>query len=57
MSRERFFCCNLIGSISNNDCDMIAPSPVPTNKGKGMWGGMWGGALRDEKKITVFTVH
>ena len=31
------FCCNLIGSILNNDCDMIGQSSVPTNKGKGMW--------------------
>jgi len=27
----------LIGSIANNHCDMIGQSPVPTNKGKGMW--------------------
>ena len=26
------FCCNLIGSISNNDCDMIGQSPVPTKQ-------------------------
>ena len=35
-SRESL-CCNFINSISNNDCDMIGQSPVPTNKGKGMW--------------------
>ena len=33
---------------------MIGQSPVPTNKGKGMWfeesSRLWGGALRDEPK-------
>jgi len=47
------FCCNLIGSISNNDCDMIGQSPVPT-KGKECGSKesshLWGGALREEPK-------
>ena len=29
---------------------MIGQSPVPINKGKGMWFERWGGALRDEPK-------
>ena len=36
-SRERSFCCNLIDSIANNDCDMFGQSHVPTDKGKGIW--------------------